>query len=375
MNEQTKSLIEERISNSRTLESIKISDTVHSWLTTLNRVVDICNIVDYPDDNPETASYENVLGFMTSIDKLYLDGVKTGISPLPAMDGIDADIRELNTFTAMKKSTLRTVDSSLAENSGRVKVNRDSIDVQCIDAYSDVIIEVVAWPHSEYYCEKLVSIKAEEDIQIEYAGNNFTFVNNSIYPNVEYSAIGTPRRTILLKGNSIVYRMTFIHSRVLMEVVENTQLLDNYKAPSASRIDPETNGLETFRASETACGSLSGYATHRNGVWQQRLYVTADNGVSEMAGADAVVAFETLVTADPNGTWNRVRLRCEPFIDGTASAAEYVDLESGTHLVELDTIARDAIVRVEYYLNHLEMKLDVISLTVIARDAGRTYDE
>ena len=56
MNEQTKSLIEERISNSRTLESIKISDTVHSWLTTLNRVVDICNIVDYPDDNPETAS-------------------------------------------------------------------------------------------------------------------------------------------------------------------------------------------------------------------------------------------------------------------------------------------------------------------------------
>ena len=160
-----------------------------------------------------------------------------------------------------------------------------------------------------------------------------------------------------------------------MEVVENTQLLDNYKAPSASRIDPETNGLETFRASETACGSLSGYATHRNGVWQQRLYVTAANGVSEMAGEDAVVAFETLVTADPNGTWNRVQLRCEPFIDGTASAAEYADLESGTHLVELDTTARDAIVRVEYYLNHLEMKLDVISLTVIARDAGRTYDE
>ena len=95
-------------------------------------------------------------------------------------------------------------------------------------------------------------------MHVSYAGNDFSFVNNSIYPNVEWSEIGSPKSTLLLAGTFIVYRATFIHARVLLEIVENTQIIDNYKAASAKFADTSLNGQLVFDANASALAS----ATH-----------------------------------------------------------------------------------------------------------------
>lgn len=378
MNEQTKSLIESKMSNARTLEPIKISDTVHSWLNMLNRVVDVSNIVDYPDPDPETARYQNLFGFMTSEDKLYLDGVKTGIFPRQKFSGIDIGAAEISAVNSVRKAVHMTSDEAAAGSSGGVDVNRDSADVQCIDAMSDLQISITAYPDSAYYAEKLVSVKAEEDVQIEYSGNGFSFVNNAIYPNVVYSAIGTPRKTLLLKGNFIVYRMVFIHSRVLVEIVENTQIIDNYKARSASGAIYGTDSEEVWRASARSLDILSteisGSATGSKTLW-----IGTDGTVGTEPSGAGICSIAAETADVQNGGWSGMHISCSRLSEGETVFSGEADVQSGSGTVEFWNEDFTELVRLDYWFNPNMKEFRATALSVVATAGtpytGRVYDE
>ena len=370
MNEQTQNLLRERMAGAKTLEPINISNTVHSWLNMLNRVIDICSVVDYPLP-PDKAKYANLFGFMTSEDKYYLDGLKTGITPLPNFKGIDISAAGIESVRSFSKAVHRTVDSSIPDNSATVKVERASADVTCVDAFSNVFIEAIAYPDPTYYAVKTVSVKAEEDIQIEYAGSGFTFVNNSVYPNIGYSEIGTQRRTLLLKGNFIVYRLTFIHSRVMIEVAENTQLLDNYLAPSANAADPSLNGTVEFYAKRSALAAASELAAQGSPAW-----FNADGTVSdEMDGERAALGIETEIDDTAGASWGSVTMGCTAVIGGQSIRCPDAEIEDGRRIAQFWAEDGSACVKIEYSLNSAARRLSFIGATVVKTSSGRTYDE
>lgn len=374
MNNSTKQLLREKIDDARMLEPIKISDTVHSWLNMLNRVVDLCNIVAYPEPDRAVATYANVFGFMEAADKLYLDEVKWGILPADDEQAVDIDARKVFSFNAIKKAAYSTVDASLANNNGTITVDKKAIDVQCIDARSDILLKLIANPDSSWCAEKLVSIKALEDVHIEYTGNNFSFVNNSIYPNVEWSSIGTPKKTLLLAGTMIVYRATFIHSRILLEVVENTQLLDNYKATSAKHADPSFNGAVVFDANSSTLASLSEMANiGENG---RILYVNRDGIVGDVMETERCKATFKLSTTDsPDAKWESVVLECRPMGTNGLLVGSAAELQNGRHIVQLWTNDRTMVVKVDYALNMAAKSISILGFTVVEMNAGRIYDE
>ena len=373
MNEQTKSLIEERMSSSRLLESIKISDTVHSWLNMLNRVVDICNIVDYPNDDPTTATYANVLGFMQATDKLYLDGVKAGVFPTADLEAIDIDVRKLHSKYFSRTALYSTLDPALSSTNATITVDTRAVDIQCIDAKSNVLMELIASPDPTYYSEKLVSIKALEDVHIEYSGNDFSFVNNSIYPNVEWSTIGTPKKTLLLAGSFIVYRLVFIHSRILLEVVENTQLIDNYKAASAKAADSSLNGNLEFDASAEMLGNFTRMANE--GTYDS-LYLNADGVVSPVYDASRCAAeFSMNATEDDKAQWSAVEIACRPQGSNALLESSFVQLQNGRHVVQCWSSDRTKVVKIDYALNMSAKSISVLGFSVVAMNSGRTYDE
>ena len=370
MNEQTQILLRERMVGARMLEPINISNTVHSWLAMLNRVIDICSVVDYPKP-PEEAKYANLFGFMTSEDKHYLDGVKTGIFPREGFSGIDISAAGIETVNAVSKAVHRTVDSSIPDNSATVKVNQEAPDVQCIDAYTPVFLTAVAWPDPEYYAVKTVSIKAEEDIQIEYAGSGFSFVNNAIYPNIEYSEIGTRRRTILLKGNFIVYRLTFLHSRVLIEVVENTQLLDNYLSPSAKAANPSLNGTVEFTAQRSALAAASELLVSGSPAW-----FNSDGTVSdEMDGTRAALGIEAVLDDTAGTAWGSVTVGCTAVSGGESVRCPDAEIEDGRRIAQFWSEDGKTCIKIEYSLNSAARRLSLIGASVIKTKSGRTYDE
>lgn len=395
MNENTSDVITSVIraaalndSNIRTLESIKISDTVQSWLTMLNTVIAMCNIVEHPQSDPKKCVYENLFGFMSSDDKLYLDRIREGIVPEILADGetvaVNAVISSLKTRNITKMvDAFEVPPENQAGHSGTVYVNEDSIDVQCIDASRDIEIILTSSTSSRYYAEKLVSIKADSNLCVEYNGTgDFAFVNNSIYPNVVYSAINTPRKTLLLAGHSLVYKFIFIHSKILIEVVENTQLIDNYLAQSEKSFNREMNGVEAFRASSPLCEALAAAAAERNEegtAVQKTLWITGIDSMSETLPEDgsAVARFQTVFEyrSSEASPLDRARLRCEAVLDGTRRTAQYKDLEDGTNSIEFESDDHTAIVQVEYYLNMLEARFILINLAVFVRDNGRMYDE
>ena len=95
------------------------------------------------------------------------------------------------------------------------------------------------------YVEKILYIKSAENTIIHYVGNTWRFVNNGVQPNVHTdratSLIGnedgtshyitkySTDDTILLAGNSLLLKFIFIDNIALIEVLDNTQLVSNYK--------------------------------------------------------------------------------------------------------------------------------------------------
>lgn len=381
MNEQTTALIENQLDSYRLLEPIKISDTVHSWLNMLNRIVDICSIVGHPEEDKTLRRYSNVFGFMTSEDKLYLDGVKWGLYPKikdeddNPIQAVDIEARKFNILhSSSKTAKVFTSDASISTSSGRIPVNQDSVDVQCINARSDVLMELTANPDSNWYSEKLISIKALEEVRIQYSGNDFSFVNNSIYPNVEWSENGVPQSTLLLKGTFIVYRATFIHSRILLEIVENTQIIDNYKAASAKHDNLSFNGDIAFDADAKVLDTLTKMA---NGEAESKtFYLHHDGVVSSVADMQRCAAtFEMNYVMGENAQWDSVTLRCRPVDSNAFLESDSMELQNGRHLVQMWTKDRTMVVKVDYAVNMMARTISILGFSVIAMNSGRTYDE
>lgn len=374
MNEQTKHLIEERMSSSRLLESIKISDTVHSWLNMLNRVIDVCNVVDYPNDDPATTKYANVFGFMESTDKLYLDGVKAGIFPTEDLQAIDVDARNLHSRHFSRFAVHSTLDSTSSSTTATVVVNKNAVDIQCIDARSNILLELTASPDPAYYSEKLVSICAKKDVHIEYSGNNFRFVNNSIYPNVEYSSIGTPKKTLLLTGSFILYRIIFIHSLILLEVVDNNQLVDNYKAASAKAADPSFNGELEFDASAEMLGRLT---TKINEGEYSSFYMNSDGVVgTTYSAARCKAEFSLIATENDKAQWSAISIVCRPQgSNGSLLNSSAVELQNGRHIAQCWSSDRTKVVKIDYALNMDAKSISILGFSVVVMNSGRTYDE
>ena len=461
MNEQTKSLIEGQLASYRLLEPIKISDTVHSWLNMLNRVVDVCNIVGYPEEDETIRTYSNLFGFMTSVDKLYLDGIKNGIFPEEPVESIsvevsvasanpnedktalfnslireekystlsyenlengrkrirgrsdlvrtfvralgielnwneisdssetdihwtpfvDVDARNVNvTNHATKKARVIAVNRSIAGNSGTITVNVDSKDIQCINAKSDVTLQFIASTDDSFYCEKLISIKAEEEVRVFYTSNTtgggyeWKFVNNSIYPNVEWSNEGVATGSLLLKNTFIVYKATFIHSRILLEVVENSQLVDNYKAASAKHDNLSFNGSLVYDADSRALKTLTEMV---NGDLENRtVYVYSSGVISSVADlARCVSSFELNCTTGENAKWTSVSLRCRPVSSEAFLESNVMELQDGRHLAQLWTVDRSMVVKVDYAVSKDLRTISILGFSVISMNSGRTYDE
>ncbi len=373
MNVQTRTLLESKLTSSRLIEPIKLADTVHSWLNMLNRVIDVCNVVEYPNPDKETATYSNVFGFMESTDKLYLDGTKWGIFPADDEEAIDIDVRNLHSRHFSREAKFTTVDPSVPDSTGEIVVDRTSIDVQCVDAKADVLLTLVASPDPTWHAEKLVSIKALQDVYVEYSGNDFSFVNNSIYPNVEWSSIGTPKKTLLLSGTFIVYRATFIHSRVLLEVVENTQLVDNYKAASAKAADSSLNGTLEFDANAEMLGNLTRAV---NEDPNRVLYMNYDGVVGTTFEAGRCRAtFELNAVESDTAQWESVTLTCRPYSSDALLESNLIVLQDGRHVVQCWSNDRMKVVKVDYALNMAARAITILGFSTIAMKSGRTYDE
>lgn len=383
MDKQTQSLV--TVANLPTvalLEPIGINDTVHSWLNMLNRVVAICNIVDHPSDDLANRTPANIFGFMTSTDKLYLDGIKYGIHPNGVVpfdvdttqdNFVDADVRRIKSYNAIKKATNRAVNASSSSSNGTVTVKYDSIDVQCIDASSNVLLSLIAYPDSTWYSEKLVSINAVNTVHVQYSGNDFSFVNNSIYPNVEWSSAGTPVSTLLLAGTFIVYRLTFIHSKILVEVVENTQIIDNYKAASAKAADSSLNGELAYDASASTLNSLTELANRKN---VQTLYLNKDGVVgTSFVASRCASSFEMNAVVGSNAQWTSFQLKCRPNSGSALVESPAIQLQEGRHMVQMWTNDRSMVVKIDYALNKGAKMVSILGFSVIKMYSGRVYDE
>lgn len=405
MDTKTTNLVTKQISNERVLDSIKVTDTVHSWLNMLNRVVDICNIVDYPEEDRYKRTYSNLFGFMTSADKKYLDGIKIGIIPTwntippetfdeygnrivnPENLHVDASIRKLNVqHSVSKQAKAITINESNAESVGSIVINPDSMDVQCIDAYSNVQLEFAADSSDAsngflYYAEKLISIKAKNDIHITYSANDAVkFVNNSIYPNVEWEN-AIPVGTFLLKGTFIVYKATFIHNRILLSVVENSQLLDNYKAASARHPNYHVNGDVVYDADISALRTLNGMLMlHNVDVNSTALYIARNGTISSTAPAsedalDYISSFKFNFIVGSDAKWESASIECRPVKDGRFLNSSASLLQDGRHMIELWSDSKEMVVKIEYVLNMFSKTMSVFGFTVFEMNVGRTYDE
>jgi len=385
MNENTNALVQSKMSDSKMIEQIKITDTVHSWLSMLNRVIDVCNVVEYPESDPNKVRYENLFGFMPSEDKLWLDGARPGITPVDG-GGIDVSARNVTADRYLTNSSFTTIDLPNNTAKGTVYVNLDSLDAQAIDANSSLIIVInaEASQHSKTFAQKLVSVYAMRDITIEYSGNGFGFVNNSVWPNIGYSAIGTPRKTTLLEGMLIVYRFTFIHSRVLVEVVENTQLIENYKTPSENAKDASIYGEELFKASSDALMSASDYISGYEGG-SISVFINSDGTYSTRRNSKTKCILNFSIEGNSNGQWNSVGVSgiavlssedVEVGMDYSGVGEnEPTWIMDGRRTVILWSTDRMVGIKAEIALLKQARRLTLFSLSVVEMPNGRTYDE
>lgn len=375
MNEQTRALIEDKLTSARMLEPIKISDTVHSWLNMLNRIIDVCNIVEHPAVAPNDPTYSNVFGFMESTDKKYLDGVKWGVFPDYDTQEVDMDVREIDARNVVMKAVHTTSDASIPTSTGEVKVTKDSPDVQCVDARSDVLITLAANPDPAWFAQKLISVKALQEMHVSYAGNDFSFVNNSIYPNVEWSDIGSPKSTLLLAGTFIVYRATFIHARVLLEIVENTQIIDNYKAASAKFADTSLNGQLVFDANASALSSAT-QMINEDPYSGRTLFFNQDGVVgTEYVARRCMAAMEIEAVKAEDAKWSSVSLACRAKGASGLLDAESVQLEDGRHIVQIWSRDRSMVSKIDYALNRSANIMSILGVSTISMNTGRVYDE
>lgn len=375
MNEQTRALIEDKLTAARMLEPIKISDTVHSWLNMLNRIIDVCNVVDHPAVAPNDPTYSNVFGFMESTDKKYLDGVKWGVFPDYDAEEVDMNVREISADSVVKKAVFTTSDASISTSTGEVKVTKNSPDVQCIDARSDVLITLAASPDPSWFSEKLISIKALQEMHVSYAGNDFSFVNNSIYPNVEWSDIGSPKSTLLLPGTFIVYRATFIHSRILLEIVENTQIIDNYKAASAKAADSSLNGDLVYDASPATLSLLTQMINEEPDT-ERILYLNQDGVVGiEYDENRCAAALKVKAEIASNAEWSSVVLSCQAMGASGLLEAASTQLQDGRHVVQIWSNDRTMVSKIDYALNKSANLISILGASTISMKSGRVYDE
>lgn len=386
MNANTKNLIAANFSdsNTKTLEFVKLSDTVHSWLVMLNRVIDMCNVVeptalvsegDLTSVNAPT--YEKLFGFMTSADKRNLDIVMRGISSNEAGDGIDASISNLTVRNSSKTASSPDISGS----SSVLNVKDVSDDVQCVNAGRNITINIIPSSSITYYAEKIVSVLAATDITIEYSGR-FEFVNDATYPNVGYSAISTPRNTILLEKQLLVYKITFVHGIALVEIVQNTQLVDNYLAPSASKMDSVQNAVEVYSASLSACELVSAeMSAEGRPAGTKTMYVDRSGNVSFNSSASDVLSISTSLALNADGMWRSMSASCSVMLDGAHVSTESKILSGGdgteSSTVYLGVVGGQnvsTIVRIVYVLNLAAAKLDISSISIL-RGGIRTYDE
>ena len=386
MNANTKNLIAANFSdsNTKTLEFVKLSDTVHSWLVMLNRVIDMCNVVE-PEavvsegdlTSANAPTYEKLFGFMTSADKRNLDVVMRGISSDEDGTGINASVSSLSVRNSSKKASFPDISGS----SSVLYVRQSSDDVQCVNAGRNISISIIPSGSQTYYAEKIVSVLASADITIQYEGN-FEFVNNATYPNVGYSAISTPRNTILLENQLLVYKITFVHGIALVEIIQNTQLADNYLAPSASKMDSVQNAVEVYSAPLSACELVSAeMSVEGRSAGTKTMYVDRNGNVSFNSSASDVLSISTSLVLNAAGMWQSMSASCSVMVDGTHVSTESKVLSDGDG-TESSTVYLGVaggqnvsiIVRIVYVLNLAAAKLDVSSISIL-RGGIRTYDE
>ena len=392
MNSTTKKLIQENITDSdkKTLEFVKISDTVHSWLIMLNRVIDMCNIVDPADpsyDSPATAvsadaaKLEKLFGFMTSADKWNLDVVMRGIKS-DGNNGIDVTASTL-TAARTQKTALNPLTSVDNAGVGTVTVDSRSNDVQCVNANGEITISIIPKTDLSYYAEKIVSIKANEDISITYSGT-FEFVNDATYPNVGYSAIGTARRTVLLKNSILVYKIIFVHGMAFAEIVHNSQLAENYLAPSKSSksYDAASNGIEVFNVPYSGCKDITENMSEADRTaGAKTLYIKTDGGVSvNRSNADAL-SVTTVLETNASGAWEQLSAEFAIVVNGTymqTNRAVLAESNGGevmtAYLHTVDPTSPSAFVRIDYALNLYAAKFHVSGISLL-RGGIDTYDE
>ena len=384
-----------------TLEPVKISSTVHSWLKLLNKVVDVCNIVDFPVAHPSEALYPNLFGFMTSEDKLFLDSLKGGLIPqtvqLPgtrpyswqvpnaeeySFGGLNIDAVLVNCINAERKAVHRVVEASTDPSAvSTITINRDSPDVQCIDAKGNIMLAFSSdVDDCGYYAEKTVSILNKKaststdngSILVEYTGNNVSFVNNAVYPNIVYSPIGTQKYTMLLQKTFIVYRMTFIHGRILVTVVENTQLVDNYLARSAS--DAPFDSIGEASATQTAAVES---ALNGNRAASRTFWFNANGDVTDSKQGVSEYALEITVADNPSVGWSRFTVKgyiVDPST-GDALPTASVRLSDGYGTAELWDADSVSGLKLVYQLNLPARNIAIHSLERLEARTGRIYDE
>ncbi len=254
------------------VSGVKFSDTVQKWITTLNTLVSYANIVknNKGHENDEIPEYN--FGYMSVADKNYLDYLKEHIVKKDTTTSLLADSIAVSKFD-VSNVRKRVKCITFSNIGGTIELNKDDDDIVIAtvsggtvnidfnagtdDNVNDNVNVNVNVNDDEdkdkdankTYVEKILYIKSAEksaeNTIIHYVGNTWRFVNNGVQPNVHTdratSLIGNEdgtshyitkyntNDTILLAGNSLLLKFIFIDNIALVEVLDNTQLVSNYK--------------------------------------------------------------------------------------------------------------------------------------------------
>ena len=230
------------------VSGVKFSDTVQKWITTLNTLVSYANIVKNNEDHENDELPEYNFGYMSVADKNYLDYLKEHIVKKDTTTSLLADNIAVSKFDVSNvRKRVKSITFSTAN--GTIELNKDEDDIVIATVSGGTVnIDFNAGTDdnvNKTYVEKILYIKSEENTIISYVGNNWHFVNNGVQPNVHTDRVtslignedGTSHYiteyntndTILLAGNSLLLKFIFIDNIALVEVLDNTQLVSNYK--------------------------------------------------------------------------------------------------------------------------------------------------
>lgn len=231
------------------VSGVKFSDTVQKWITTLNTLVSYANIVKNNKDHENDEIPEYNFGYMSVADKNYLDYLKEHIVKKDTTTSLLADSIAVSKFDV--SNVRKRVNCITLSNNDTIVLNKDDDDIVIATVSGGTVnIDFNSGSNdnaNKTYVEKILYIQSVENTIIQYVGpdNNWRFVNNGVQPNVYTDRVtslignedGTSHyitkyktnNTILLAGNGLLLKFIFIDNIALVEVLDNTQLVSNYK--------------------------------------------------------------------------------------------------------------------------------------------------